>query len=65
MLRAVDLILPMLLGLARAAWGGDCAGTVYLTLDTGNMAQAEEISRTARASWPNSSRDERWKGQRR
>ncbi len=29
----------------------ECKGTVYLTFDTGNMAQAEEIGRTLNTEW--------------
>jgi peptidoglycan/xylan/chitin deacetylase (PgdA/CDA1 family) len=45
MRRASELALGLLLGLAGVAWGAECAGMVYLTLDTGNMGQAEEIAR--------------------
>jgi len=45
MRHVAELGLLALLGLAAVAWGAECVGTVHLTLDTGNMAQAEEIAR--------------------
>lgn len=46
MRRAAELGAVLLASLlAGPAWGAVCAGTVYLTIDTGNMAQAEEIAR--------------------
>ncbi len=47
--RAAALVLSLLLGSpAHAAGGGACKGTLYLTLDTGNMAFAEVIAQTLR-----------------
>lgn len=48
MRRASSLLLAMV-AFAPAAAAADCAGTVYLTLDTGNMAQAEDIARVLAA----------------
>jgi len=47
---AVKLVLAVtLLFLPVVVTAGDCRGTVYLTLDTGNMSQAEAIAQTLKA----------------
>lgn len=44
--RLATLALALALGPAGPAAAEECRGQVYLTLDTGNMAQAEDIART-------------------
>lgn len=46
MRRACSAALALALMYASAATGTDCKGHIYLTLDTGNMAQAELIAQT-------------------
>jgi len=43
---ALALIATVLLLAGTVARAGDCRGTLYLTLDTGNMAHAEAIAQT-------------------
>ena len=46
MRHANSILLSALLSALPAAGGAACNGTVYLTLDTGSMSQADNIART-------------------
>ena len=48
-MRLGSSLLLALLALAPVPAAAECAGTVYLTLDTGNMAQAEDVARVLAA----------------
>lgn len=43
--RAVNALAALLLALALPAAAAECRGTLYLTIDTGNMSQADTIAR--------------------